>query len=172
MFGRLVVVAALLTGGPLGWWCAVQASPAALPPAGTTCTWGGTADAPTGTFTVHPGLTNTASSAPDQFRATGKLSGDAGCSGTLTYVGKLDAGGTCASNTFDGVATGVAGLRTFIGHGVVSFGPAQIYDGHGDVVASENTSLNTTDNAGHVTDCNTARGFRGGNFHSVIVFTK
>jgi len=171
MLRRLMAVAALLATGPLGWWCAAQASPA-LPPAGTTCSWGGTADDPTGTFGVRPGLTNTPSTKPDRFFATGKLSGDAGCSGTLTYVGKLDAGGTCASNTFDGVATGVPGLRTFVGTGLVSLGPARIFDRHGNVVASENTSLNTVDNAGHVNDCNSARGFRGGNFHSVIVFTQ
>jgi len=171
MLRRLIAVGALLAGGPLGWWCAAQASPA-LPPAGTTCDWGGTADAPTGTFTVHPGLTNTASTAPARFKATGELSGDDGCTGTLTYVGKLEAGGTCASNTFKGVAKGLPGARTFLGTGLVSFGPARIFDRHGNVVASENTSLNTTDNAAHVTDCNTARGFRGGNFHSVIVFTQ
>jgi hypothetical protein len=171
MFRRLIAIAVLLATGPLGWWVGAQASPT-LPPAGTTCTWGGTADMPTGTFIVHPGLTNTASTKPDRFKATGTLAGDAGCSGTLTYVGKLDAGGTCASNTFHGVAKGLPGLRTFLGHGLVSFGPAQIFDKQGNVVASENTSLNTTDNAAHVTDCNTARGFRGGNFHSVIVFTQ
>lgn len=171
MLRRLIATGALLAAGPLGWWCAAQASPA-LPPAGTTCTWGGTAADPTGTFFVHPGLTNMAASSPMKFRATGKLSGGAGCSGTLTYVGKLDGGGTCASNTFHGVTAGVPGLRAFIGHGVVSFGPADIYDGHGNVVASENTSLNTTDNAAHVTDCNSPRGFRGGNFHSLIVFTQ
>ena len=171
MIRRLMAVGGLLAAGPLGWWCAVQAAPG-LPPAGTTCSWGGTADDPTGTFTVHPGLTNTAAATADRFRATGKLGGDAGCSGTLTYVGKLDAGGTCAANTFHGVAKGVPGLRTFIGHGLVSLGPAQIFDRDGNAVASENTSLNTVDNAGHVNDCNTARGFRGGNFHSVIVFTQ
>ena len=172
MLRRLTLVATLLAAGPLGWWCAdVEAAPT-LPPAGTTCMWGGTADDPTGTFIVRPGLTNTPLTAASRFRATGKLSGDSGCSGTLTYVGKLAAGGTCASNTFRGVARGLPGARTFIGTGLVSFGPARIFDGHGNVVASENTSLNTTDNAGHVTDCNTARGFRGGNFHSVIVFTQ
>jgi hypothetical protein len=171
MLRRVVVIAALLAAGPLGWWHTVEAAPE-LPPAGTTCTWGGTAADPTGRFSVHPGLTNTASTAPSRFRATGTLDGDAGCAGTLTYVGKLDAGGTCASNTFEGVARGVHGLRSFIGTGLVSFGPARLFDRQGDVVASENTSLNTIDNAGHVTDCNTARGFRGGNFHSVIVFTQ
>src|SRR5204863_3167870 len=30
----------------------------APPPAGTVCTWGGTAAQPTGTFTITPGLTN------------------------------------------------------------------------------------------------------------------
>ena len=171
MLRRLAVVGALLATGPLGWWCVAAAAPA-MPSAGTTCTWGGTAADPTGTFTVHPGLNSTPLTSPSRFKATGKLSGAAGCSGTLTYVGKLDAGGTCASNTFEGVARGLPGARTFIGTGLVSFGPARIFDRSGNVIASENTSLNTVGNSGHVTDCNTPRGFRGGSFHSVIVFTQ
>jgi hypothetical protein len=168
---RLVVVATVLAVSSLGWWSVVQASPAP-PPAGTTCTWGGTVDNPTGTFTIRPGLTNTASTAPNQFLVTGALSGDRGCVGTLSFVGQLDAGGTCASNTFDGAARGVPGVRSFAGTGVASLGPARLLDRDGDVVASENADINTTDNAAHFLDCNSPSGFRGGNFHSVIVFTR
>jgi len=171
MLRRLIVITALLATGPLGWWCAVEASPA-LPPAGTTCTWGGTADDPTGTFTIKPGVTNTPSTEPLRFYATGALSGDPGCTGTLTYVGQLDTGSTCAAGTFQGAARGLPGVRTFAGVGLTSLGPARLYDRDGNVVASENANLNTTDNAPHFLDCNTPEGFRGGNFHSVIVFTK
>src|SRR3954447_4224974 len=174
MLRRLIAVAALLAGGPLGWWCAAQAAPAAhaLPPAGTTCTWGGTVADPTGTFTIKPGLTNTASTEPSQFWVTGELGGDAGCTGTLTYLGEIDAGGTCASNSFHGAARGVPGVRTFAGIGVTPAGPAQLYDRHGNSVASENADINTADNIPHFLDCNTPAGFRGGTFHSVIVFTE
>src|SRR4051812_6569463 len=169
MTRRLLAAAALVLAGPLGW-SEVQAAPAA-PPAGTTCTWGGTAVDPTGTFAIKPGLTNDPSATPSRFYATGELGGDAGCRGTLTYVGQIDAGGTCASNVFDGVARGVPGVRSFAGVGVTSLGPAQLYDRDGNVVASENADINTADNIPHFLDCNSPAGFRGGNFHSVIVFT-
>lgn len=172
MFRRTVAVAALLVAGPLGWWSGVQASPHALPPAGTTCTWGGTATDPTGTFTISPGLTDTPSTEPSTFLVSGKLAGDPGCSGTLRYVGQIDAGSTCAVSTFDGAAKGLPGVRTFAGVGILSLGPGRLYDRDGNVVASENANINTTDNAPHVTDCNAPPGFRGGNFHSVIVFTQ
>ena len=54
---------ALAGGGP----ASAQAS--------TTCTWGGTPAAPTGTFTVSPGLTNTPAPEPLKFSATGVLAG-------------------------------------------------------------------------------------------------
>ena len=171
MLRRLVVATALLATGPLGWWSAVEASPEP-PPAGTTCTWGGTATDPTGTFTIKPGLTNTASTEPSRFWVTGQLSGDAGCTGTLTYIGQIDAGGSCATNTFDGAARGLPGVRAFAGTGVASLGPAQLFDRDGNAVASENADINTSDNVPHFLDCNTPQGFRGGTFHSVIVFTK
>lgn len=167
---RLVAVVALLATGLLGSWSGVQASPT-LPPAGTTCTWGGTAADPTGTFTITPGLTNTPSTEPSRFYATGELGGDPGCTGTLTYVGQFDAGSTCPASTIDGAARGVPGVRTFTGFVAGTFGPARLYDRDGNVVASENASVNTTDNASHFLDCTTPQGFRGGNFHSVIVFT-
>ena len=171
MLRRLVVVTALIATGPLSWWCAVEASPA-LPPAGTTCTWGGTAADPTGTFTIKPGVTQIPSTAPSRFYVTGALSGDPGCTGTLTYVGQVDAGSSCTAGTFQGAARGVPGVKTFAGVGLTSLAPARLYDDHGNVVASENANLNTSDNAPHFLDCNSPEGFRGGNFHSIIVFTK
>lgn len=170
MTRRLIAIATLVVTGPLGWWYGVQAAPA-LPPAGTTCTWGGTATDPTGTFTIDPGATQIPSPTPSKLYATGKLGGDPGCTGTLTYVGQIDPGGSCTAGTFGGAAKGIPGVKTFAGVGLTSLAPARLYDAHGNVVASENANLNTTDNVPHFLDCNTPEGFRGGNFHSVIVFT-
>jgi hypothetical protein len=169
---RLVAVVSLLATGLLGSWSGAQASAPAPPPAGTTCTWGGTAVDPTGTFTITPGLTNDPSTAPSRFFVTGELGGDPGCRGTLTYIGQIDAGGTCADNFFDGAARGVPGVKSFAGVGVGPLGPARLYDARGDVVASENADVNTADNIPHFLDCSTPAGFAGGNFHSVIIFTK
>ena len=66
--------------------------------ASTICTWGGTPDAPTGLATFSPGVTNTPSTGPIQFTATGELAGGAGCTGKLTFTGYVDPGGTCAAN--------------------------------------------------------------------------
>src|SRR5436190_10327639 len=168
---RLVAVVSLLATGLLGSWDGAQASSPAPPPAGTTCTWGGTAADPTGSFTITPGLTNDASTAPSRFFVTGELSGDAGCRGTFTYLGQIDAGGTCASNSFDGAARGLPGVRSFAGEGVGPLGPARLYDGDGTVVASGNADVTTAGNIPHFLDCSTPEGFRAGTFHSVIVFT-
>src|SRR3981081_1945233 len=71
-----VAAASVVAGG----WGAGSAQAAA------TCTWGGTPAAPTGTV-WYPGrgVTNTPSTEPLPFVATGPLAGD--CSGTLTYRG-------------------------------------------------------------------------------------
>src|SRR5881397_2058083 len=107
--GRLLATVALVATCAVGWWSGAQTAPHAstaaeasaasatappTPPPGTTCTWGGTVDNPTGTFTITPGLTNNPSTAPSRFYVTGDLSGDPGCDGTLTYIGQIDAGGT------------------------------------------------------------------------------
>jgi len=165
----IAAAVAVLALTPLGW-SAAHADPAP-PPAGTTCTWGGTAAGPTGSFTISPGLTNTPSTVPSRFYVTGALGGDPGCTGTLTYVGQVDAGGTCAYNFFDGAADGISGVRSFAGVGVGPLGPARLYDRDGSIVASENADVTTAANFPHFLDCSTPDGFRGGTFHSVIVFT-
>jgi len=168
---RLVAVVSVLASGLLGAWDGVQASSPATQPAGATCTWGGTAAHPTGSFSITPGLTNDPSTAPSGFFVTGELAGDPGCRGTLTYIGQIDTGGTCSYNFFDGAARGLPGVRSFAGVGVGPLGPARLYDGDGKVVASENADVNTANNVPHFLDCSTPEGFSGGNFHSVIVFT-
>src|SRR5207248_1819601 len=123
------------------------------PPAGTTCTWGGTPSAPTGTFTLTPGLTSIPLARPSKFYVTGDLAGDPGCRGRLTYQGQIDAGGTCSFSTFEGRAKGIPGVTAFAGVGVGPFGPARLYDKDGNVIASENADINTADNIPHFSDC-------------------
>src|SRR2546423_131309 len=166
-----MLAAAVVAVAPMGWWTAAKASPTP-PPAGTTCTWGGTATEPTGRFALSPGLTNSPSATATKFWATGELSGGPGCEGTLTYSGQVDAGGTCTANFFDGKARGIPGVRTYAGVGVGPFGPARLYDGSGNVVASENANLNTAANIPHFTDCSTPSGITGATFSSPIVYGK
>jgi len=139
-----------------------------LPPPGAICTWGGTAVAPTGTFTISPGLTMIPLATPSKFHVTGELGG--ACTGTLTYDGQIDASGTCQFTTFEGKAKGIPGVTDFAGIGIGSFGPARLYDKGGNVIASENANINTPENAPHAADCGSPQGFRGGNFSSTIVF--
>ncbi|HMC52120.1 MAG TPA: hypothetical protein VKI64_05110 [Acidimicrobiales bacterium] len=166
-FGAVVVTAVSLVAA--GWPAPAGADPSPPPP-GTTCTWGGTPVQPTGTFTISPGVTSNPLSEPARFYVTGALAGNPGCSGTLTYIGQIDAGGTCSFTTFDGKASGIPGVTSFAGIGIGPFGPARLYDKSGKVVASENADVNTVDNIPHYTDCYTPQGFTGGNFSSVIVF--
>jgi hypothetical protein len=154
----IAAVAAVLA---VAGWCAGTAG------AATTCTWGGTPADPTGTFalTGQP-LTNTPSTGPLPFTATGPLAG--GCKGTFTFRGQFDAGSTCTFGTFEGSAIGLPGVVRFAGAAPVGIAPARLYDAHGDVVGSENAQVDTLANVPHFTDCNTAQGFKGGNFSSVI----
>ena len=87
--GAITLAAAYLCAGGLA---TAEAGAAA------TCTWGGTPDAPTGTSTNSPGITNIPSPVPMKFKATGVLGGD--CSGTFTFTGQMDAGSTCALISF------------------------------------------------------------------------
>ena len=109
----------------------------ARPQPGDTCTWGGTAAAPTGTFTIDPGLESTPSVRPSRFFVRGALACRSGFTATLTYVGQIDAGATCAANTFEGMAEGIPGVRYFVGVGAGPLGPARLYSAAGDLVASD-----------------------------------
>src|SRR5437588_3379779 len=110
------VLAALFSAG----WGAAPA------PAATTCTWGGTPLAPTGTFKQSTGATNTPSTEPVPFTATGPLAG--GCSGTLTYRGSVAAGATCAFGPFEAKATGLPGVVRAAGDNIAGLVPALLYD--------------------------------------------
>lgn len=170
---RAIVVSAVsvaFTGVPSAQ--AAKPAEAQAPPPGTICTWGGTAAQPTGTFTITPGLTDTPLATPARFSVAGDLGGDDGCRGTLTFAGQIDASGTCSFNTFEGSARGIPTVTDFAGVGTGPLGPARLYDRSGRVVASENADVNTLQNAPHFVDCNSPRGFSGGNFSSTIVFAE
>lgn len=111
----------------------------------TTCAWGGTPLAPTGVITLDPGVTNTPSTVPVQFTATGELAGGAGCTGKLTFFGYIDAGTTCgASAPFHAKADGFPLIkRAEAGPGLAGSQPVLLYDQHGDVVGSEQAQFLT-----------------------------
>jgi hypothetical protein len=138
--------------------------------AATTCTWGGTPVNPTGSVRyLGQGITNTPSTEPLAFIATGPLAG--GCSGTLTYHGIQGTGSTCAAGPFEARATGLPGVVRAAGENVVGLVPALLYDSAGNVVGSENPQVLTSGTEEQnfaFTDCNSPEGFREGNFSSVI----
>jgi hypothetical protein len=148
---------------------AISAPPAHAAPGGT-CTWAGTPLAPTGTFSVSPGVTDFPSSGPLKFVATGRLGGGPGCHGTMTWVGRLDAGATCPYSTFRGRVMGLRGVARFVGHGSLDV-PSQLYDRKGRLVGVENAEITTQANASHFLDCTTPQGFTGGwpNMFSSVV---
>src|SRR2546421_8498445 len=97
-----------------------------------TCTWGGTPLMPSGQNEIFGhGLTNTPSTQPLHFYATGPLGGQ--CKGTLVFDGIMDAGASCTSITFHANVFGLAGVATVEGTAVAGLGPARLYDRRGDL---------------------------------------
>jgi hypothetical protein len=144
----------------------VAAATASVTPAtaaAQSCTWGGTALAPTGTTTQHPGITNDPAPARMSFRAVGELGGD--CHGRFAFAGHMDAGSTCAFVTFSGRAIGIPGVARFEGYSVAGFAPARLLDSSGNVVGSENAQFLT---GSQISDCTTAAGMTHNHFSSVI----
>jgi hypothetical protein len=126
--------------------CVLAAATAASASQGETfCTWGGTPAAPTGRITFSPGVTNTPSTEPTQFTATGVLGGS-GCTGKLTFNGYLEPGNTCAVATpFHAKATGLPSVtRAESQAGLGGTAPVLLYDAHGNVVGSEQAQFLTT----------------------------
>src|SRR4051794_35084330 len=107
-----------------------------------SCTWGGTPAAPTGVFWITPGITNTPSTAPLKFVATGRLAGGPGCRGRVRFVGRLDTGATCPNSTFRGRVHGLPGVRSYLGHGSLDV-PSQLFDRKGRFVGVENANIMT-----------------------------
>jgi hypothetical protein len=120
--------------------CLVPATPSAAAGQGDRfCTWGGTPTAPTGVITLSPGVTNTPSTGPIDFTATGDLGGGAGCTGKLTFTGYIDPGETCGvSMPFHARAMGLPPIKRAEGMtGVAGSQPVLLYDGDGNIVGSE-----------------------------------
>jgi hypothetical protein len=112
----------------------------------TFCTWGGTPTAPTGIITLSPGLTNTPSTGPIQFTATGPLGGS-GCSGKLTFNGSFEPGGTCAVGApFHAKATGLPPVTRAESQtpSLAGTGLTLLYDAQGNVVGAEEPQFLTT----------------------------
>jgi hypothetical protein len=126
--------------------CALTAPTAASASQGETiCTWGGTPAAPTGIITFSPGVTNTPSTGPTQFTATGQLGGS-GCNGKLTFTGSLEPGNSCAvAAPFHAKATGLPPVvRAESQPGLAGTAPVLLYDAAGNVVGSEQAQFLTT----------------------------
>jgi hypothetical protein len=158
-----------LIAGVLTAVCTVMAT-FVMAPAGAAavCTWAGTPTAPSGTFTIKPGLTSTPAAQPLKFYAMGPLAGGGVCSGTMVFDGYIGAGSTCALAAFDGKVKGLSGVREFHGAGNL-LAPSLLYNKAGSVVGSEHPQLATGVGSGsELSDCNTPQGFTDGSFSSVV----
>jgi hypothetical protein len=163
---RALIAAVAVTGACLLW--IVAFAPRAE--AATTCIWGGTPAAPTGEFTIKPGLTWTPAPEALKLRATGPAEGDA-CKETVTFDGVVKAGSTCGAIVFEGAVKGVAGVERF-------WGPGQavthelLYDREGELVGFNDPSVLNQDFVEQIlsnpNSCNTPEGFSHGKFSSVI----
>ena len=149
--------------------CVATTGGAATAHASTTCTWGGTPAAPTGTFTLRPGLMNFPSAGPLAFKATGELAGGQGCAGRMVYEGVFDSGATCLAATFHVKVRGLPGVVSAVGSADnLVPAPALLHDSDGRIVGTEIAQIVTAANAPNYTDCTTAEGFTWGTFSSVI----
>lgn len=162
---QLKLRAVIVALAALAAWIVLAAASAVPAQASATCTWGGTPLAPTGIFTASPGVTNTPSPGPIDFKATGKLAGD--CSGRMVFTGVIGPGATCSEGIFDGTVTGLPGVVRFEGFDLSGLAPSRLYDRAGNLVGSENAQLLTIDNA-PFSACGTPEGFTRGTFSSVI----
>ncbi len=125
------------------------------------CTWGGTPDAPTGVFTASPGITDSPSTGPIEFTATGELGGGEGCTGRLTFRGVLEPGMSCLVATpFRATATGFPPIR------YADTAPVVMYDADGNVVGSEQAQFLT--DVLDDSDCNTPEGLTRANWSDTL----
>src|SRR5437867_10515532 len=75
------------------------------------CIWGGTETAPTGTFTVHPGLHTALTPTPIHFEVQGDLAGASPrCTGNMTLDGTLIPGASCTLTIGYAEVGGVPGV--------------------------------------------------------------
>jgi hypothetical protein len=160
-----VLIALVLLLAAAAWAHAGQAQ--ATP---TTCAWAGTPAAPSGTFTISPGITNVPTPVPLKFEASGPLSGsDPRCQGELKFVGQVDAGSSCLFVSFEMAVKGLKGVTSAWGKGNLDV-PSYLYDKDGNLVGVENAQIVTKENMPQYSDCSTPKGFTGpATFSSNIV---
>jgi hypothetical protein len=132
------------------------------------CTWGGTPAAPTGTFQLSPGLTNTPAVGPLHFVATGDLAGEAPCSGTLTFVGDMTPRSTCAVQELEGRVTGLPGVVRFWGRGAAGAVHEFMYDRDANVVGADQPQTSITNYPADVMGCNSPEGLTSMTFSAVV----
>lgn len=134
------------------------------------CSWGGTAAAPTGVVKLTPGLTLTPSASATSFEATGSLAGGGRCRGTMTFIGTIRAGSTCAQQWFDGRVKGLRGVARFSGPGGLGVVHEFLYDQQGNVVGADQPVLQVPqpDGYSHAQDCATPQGFTKAVFSSTV----
>jgi hypothetical protein len=164
-----IVLSILVVGGLV-----LLTGPGTVPAsaATTTCTWGGTPVAPTGSLTISPGTTNTPASGPLDFRATGPLAGERPCNGRMmTFEGTIATGSSCFAQVFEGRVRGLPGVVRFWGPGAFGVVDEFLYDTAGNVVGSDQPQVltNATDERDPLfLDCGTPGGFTEGNFSSTV----
>ena len=149
---------------------AVGAVPALAnrPQTKTVCTWGGTPAAPSGTFQLNPGLTNTPAAGPLHLVATGDLAGGGPCTGTLTFDGDMKPGSTCAGQEFEGRVRGLPRVVHFWGRGVAGAVHEFMYDPAGNVVGADQPQTSITDYPADVIGCNSPEGLTLMTFSAVV----
>jgi hypothetical protein len=135
------------------------------------CQWGGTQPNPTGQITIDPGLTNTPSPFALAFKGWGTVTGGGPCHGqTVTYVGQIDAGSSCAYVTgFEQIVYGLPGVKYAWGPGVGPFVHEFLYDANGNLVGEDTPIAFPPDsNDPAYTDCGTSEGLTHNRFSSTI----
>jgi hypothetical protein len=132
------------------------------------CGWGGTPAAPTGSFHLTPGLTNTPATGPLHLTATGELAGNGPCHGTLTFDGVMKPGSTCAAQEFEGRVRGLPGVVRFWGRGVTGLVHEFLYDRNGNVVGADQPQAFTTTDVPQIPECNSTKGLTDLNFSAVV----
>jgi hypothetical protein len=134
------------------------------------CTWGGTPAAADGRFNMSPGLTNTPSTGPIHFVATGELAGGGPCTGKLTFDGVMSTGATCVAQELEGKVKGLPGVVRFWGRGAAGLVHEFLYDKSGNVVGADQPQALTDVDHGNpgFNDCNTAHGITFLNFSAVV----
>jgi hypothetical protein len=162
-YASTLVVVTLMGMAAVGWAQPVQAH------AATICSEGGTPAAPTGTFTIRPGLTTLPAPEPLDFKATAELAGDdLACSGTVTYTGEVGAGSSCFNViSFYGTVKGLPGVERFWGDGHLIV-PEYLYDKAGNLVGLHQPSAEADIPYFAEMPCNTAEGFNHGRWSGIV----